>query len=773
MVSINKRTILLTSAAMGCIIWVLPAQAQTASPGDAGQATRPVSEAEVGEIIVTAQKRAQSVNNVGLSITAVSGDVLASRGISDPSQLTKLVSGFNYNETANASPVYTIRGVGYQDSSIGASPAVTVYVDEVPISYSGGTLGAALDIERVEVLKGPQGTLFGGNATGGAINYIAAKPSDTFTAGVNWDFGRFATSNLTGFVGGPVSDTLSVRLSGRWLKSGSWQESYTRNDKIGEKDQLFGRIIADWEPTDKVKIQLNVNGWRDHSESQAPQLIDKVGTIPGVPLDPAFAAYPFAPEKARAADWDPTRDYRRRDSFKQVSGRLDYSASDDLTLTSISSYQVYKRYNPIDFDGTTVSVQAVTSSGTVKSFYQELRASLTLAQTGNITAGVNYQSDKIDESALTEFPAAVAQLLAGNGFIAENRQDAKTKGVFASADIPILPGLSAVGGIRYTEAKRSYSGCTRDTGDGTAAAGFNAFPPFAPLNLNIQPGECFTIQPNGQPGLFVSSLNEDNVSWRAGLNYKPDRNLLVYANISRGYKAGAYQSLGAIFSNSLSPVVQEQLTAYEIGFKAGLFDRLLQLNGAIFHYDYVDKQIRGVITDPVFGPVEALVNIPKSRVQGFELSASLRPLSGLSLSSAITLADTEVRGSFIGVTQTGASSDFNGEAFPYTPKWSGNADAEYRWALNDRLEAVVGATGSYNSATNGGFGGEALYRIRGYTLVDVRAAIEGDGGKWRAGVWGRNITNEYYWYTATRASDAGTRFAGMPATYGISLTFRY
>ncbi|MDR7156693.1 outer membrane receptor protein involved in Fe transport [Sphingobium xenophagum] len=770
----KMRAILMASAAISCTIGFGPSQAAraqnnaTASQGPAQTA----SEQEVGEIIVTAQKRAQSVNDVGLSITAVSGDTLTSRGVNDPSQLAKLVSGFNYNETASGNPVYSIRGVGYQDSSVAASPAVTVYVDEVPISFSGGTLGASLDIERVEVLKGPQGTLYGGNSTGGAINYIAAKPMNTLSAGANWEFGRFTTSNLTGFVSGPVTDTLSVRLSGRWLKSGSWQKSYTRDDKIGAKDQLFGRIIADWHPTDKLKIQLNVNGWRDHSESQAGQLITQNPAVPLVPLDPVFAAYPLAPANARAADWDPTRDYQHRDSFWQVSGRINYEASDDLTLTSISAYQVYKRYSPNDFSGTSVPVLFQISSGKVKTFFQELRASMSLAETGNLTVGANYQSDSVDEQTHLFVPAGTPRIVGGTNFVNQNSQEVKAKGIFASGDLPILPELSIVGGIRYTKVNHDYSGCTRDSGDGSAAAAFTALLGGA-LGFTIQPGQCFTLQDNLQPGLFVSSLDQDNVSWRAGLNYKPDRDMLLYVSVSRGFKSQNYQSLAAATANTLSPVVQEKLTAYEAGFKLGLLDRRLQLNGAAFYYDYANKQIRSIRSDLVLQGVEALVNIPKSRVQGFEFSAAVRPLSGLSVSSAITYVDSKVRGAFIGLTPSSIPADFNGQAFPYTPKWSGNTDVEYRWALSERLNAVLGATATYNSSTNGGFGEEALYRVKGYTLVDLRAEIEGGDGRWRAGIWGRNITNEYYWYTATRASDSGTRFAGMPATYGVSFGFRY
>ncbi len=739
-----------------------------ALPVAAGQgAAPPASSSELTEIIVTAQKRAQSINDVGLSITAVTGDVLASRGVSDPSQLTKLVSGFNYNETAQQSPVYTIRGVGYQDSSIAASPAVTVYVDEVPIPYSGATLGAALDIDRVEVLKGPQGTLYGGNSTGGAINYIAAKPSDHFTAGVNEDFGRFATSNLTGYVGGPVTDTLSIRVSGRSLYSGSWQESYTRDAQMGAQNELYGRLIADWRPVEKLKAEFTINGWYDHSESQAGQLIAKDAALP-IPLNPAFAAYPLSPDNARAADWDPGRNYHHHDSFAQASARFDYQASDDLSFTSISSFEDFKRYSPNDFDGTNVPVFFQISTGQIRTFFQELRASLTVAQTGNFTVGANYQSDKIQELDQLFTADGTQELIGGTGFDSENTQNAKSKGVFASGDIPLISRLSFTGGVRYSSIDRTYAGCTKDNGDGVAAAAFDAL-----LGVGAKAGECLTLEPNLQPGLFTSDLNQNNVSWRGGLNYKPDQALLLYLNVSRGFKAGAFQSLPAATYSALAPVVQEQLTAYEVGFKAGLFDHRVQLNGAVFYYDYINKQVRSILFDPILGSAEGLINIPKSRVRGFELSAAIHPLTGLAISSSITLVDSEVMGSFIGESPSSVAVDFNHEAFPYTPKWSGNTDAEYRWPLSARLQAVIGATATYNTATNGGFGEDPVYRVRGYGLLDLRAGVEGDGGKWRLGVWGHNVTDQYYWTTVTRASDAGTRFAGLPATYGVSLAYRY
>ena len=719
--------------------------------------------AESDDIVVTAQKRDQSINDVGLSITAATGSDLTSRGVSDTSQLVKVVPGFNFNQTAQGSPVYTIRGVGYQDSSIAASPAVTVYVDEVPIPYPGGTLGASLDLERVEVLKGPQGTLFGGNSTGGAINYIAAKPTNDLSAGVGLSYGRFNTADLTGFVSGPISDTLSARVSGRWLRSGNWQRNYTRDDKLGERDQLFGRLLLDWAPIDRLKVSLNINGWRDRSDAPAPQLIGR--TASGLaPFDPEFAAHPFAPANARAADWNQNTSFRQNNRFWQASGRIDYEFTDELTLTSISSYQEYKRYIPVDLDGTDRQVFFSINQGKVDSFYQEVRLNARLGGRGNVLVGVNYQDDKIHEDAFVDFSQST-QFYLGGRVRATNDQRAKTKGIFASGEYEIAPTLSLVGGIRYTEADRRFSGCTRDV-DGVAAAVFNA-----QFNSGAVPGGCLTLSPSVQSALFTNKLNENNVSWRAGVNFKPNSDVLLYVNVSKGYKAGAYQSLPAAFDTQLKPVIQESVLAYEAGFKVSALDRAIQINGAAFYLDYRDKQIRSIVVDPLFGSVEALINVPKSRIAGFELSGVVRPYRGLRIAPSVTLIASKVRGDLFGVTPDSVPGNFVGEPFPYTPRWSGNTDVEYRWAVGPTLNAFVGGSATYQSSTNGGFGEVPTYRVRGYTLLDLRAGV--DAGQWNASVWGRNVTNVYYWNTATRASDAATRFAGMPVTYGVSLGYRF
>ena len=182
-----------------------PAQQRSSIPSSNGSNAIPIDNGtQIQEVVVTAQKRAQNINNVGMSITAISGSALVQQGVSSTADLAKVVPGLTFEPSPFNTPVYTLRGVGYYDSAVSASPTVAVYTDEVPLPFSAMTKAAGLDLERVEVLKGPQGTLYGENTTGGAINYIAAKPTKTYEAGFDAGYGRFNTADVQGYLSGPV-----------------------------------------------------------------------------------------------------------------------------------------------------------------------------------------------------------------------------------------------------------------------------------------------------------------------------------------------------------------------------------------------------------------------------------------------------------------------------------------------------------------------------------------------------------------------------------------
>jgi outer membrane receptor protein involved in Fe transport len=786
-----------------------PAPVSTAaSPGLQGPARPANLEPAVGEIIVTAQKRAESINNVGMSIAAVSGAQLATRGIVNAADLVKSVPGFTYNETALGTPVYTLRGVGFEDQSLSAGPTVSIYVDEVPLPFAFMTKGSIFDLERIEVLKGPQGTLYGQNSTGGAFNYIAAKATNTFAAGVNAEYGRFNTLDATGYVSGPLTSTIKARLAFRTILGDDWQKSYTRNDTLGRQRQYQARALLDWSPSDRFTANFNFTAWKDRSDTVAPQVAKIDPQVPSGVRD-FIANYPLAPADPRAADWDPGADYARNDWFIMGSARLTYKLTDDIQIISITAGQKFKTDAFYDNDGYSYRTGDRQGNGTVKTFNQELRLA---GETGRLKwiVGGNYSDYKVSQFFTYYLPDASNShnIFANLGALGPNgefgfigpegvsfataggysRNRIKSYAGFANAEWEILPRLTVIGGVRYTQTNRNAYSCAIQT-DQPDPSGSNLSVAtqqlYANLGLKTTPlvptttGDCTTLDQNFNPGPYIARLRENNVSWRAGLNWKTPGNILLYGNVSRGYKAGSVPAFAASTYLSEIPVKQESLTAYEVGFKAPLFNRTLQLNGAAFYYDYKDKQIFVLLQDIIFGGIQQLVNIPKSNVKGGELELIWRPIPGWNISASGTYLETEIK-RYTGYNAGGVLADYKGYAFPYAPKWQIAGDTEYDWALTGSLKAFLGGALTYHSKTTAAFGNDKLiaagkgdYTLNAYVLLDLRAGISSPDDRWRIGVFGRNVTNKYYWNHVEKQQDAVIRYAGRPAWYGVQASYKF
>lgn len=752
-----------------------PAMAQTADTDSSDGAASGAPE-NANEIIVTAQRREQSLNSVPMSITAIGGDQLTAQGISSIADLAKIVPGLTFTQSQIATPVYTIRGVGFYESTLAASPAVSVYVDEVPLPFAILTQAAALDLQRVEVLKGPQGTLYGQNATGGAINYISAKPRDTFEAGADASFGRFNAFDLSGFVSGPLTKTLAARVSARVDGGGEWQQSNSHDDKLGAARRISARALFVWNPVSELEVTLNLNAWRDKSDVQAPQLTAHTPYNPAGAY-PYVTATPLSPANARAADWTGDWPMRRDDNFYQTSLRADLDVSDDVRLTSITSWLEFNTNATQDLDATQWRQLDSYTPGSIKSFFQELRLTGTSGDARWIL-GANYSHDKASEQQILRTNDLSSNviipglpILTVSGVF--TNQSVTTYAGYANVEYDLTPNLTAQGGIRYTRNERSFNGCGYDA-DGTTYLSFNIltqlFTGAPPVNP-IGPGSCLTFSPAFQPSLVTDRLDQDNISWRAGLTYTFDNRAIVYANVSRGWKAGGFPTVPASSFTGFLPATQESLLAYEAGFKLPLAERTLQLNAAGFYYDYSNKQVRGRILDPIFGLLERLVNIPTSRIYGVEAAIDWRPVDGLTATLSGTYVKSRID-EFTGYNGTGVFADYSGSAFPFTPKWQVGGDVQYKWPVNDRWNAVVGTNVNYNSATNSTFGDPAILAINARTLVDLRAGVETEDGKFRVQLWGRNVFDKYYW-NSTFQADTAWRMAGRPATYGISVGWRY
>lgn len=782
------------------------AQAQV-STENAPVATADTDPSAPAEIIVTANKREESISKVGLTITALSGDALKSRGVTSLADIAAQVPGLSYTSTSYATPVYTLRGVGFYDSSLASYPTTSVYVDEVPLPFPAMSNHANYDVQRLEVLKGPQGTLFGQNSTGGAINFIAAKPTDVFEAGGDVTYGRFNSIQGNAYISGPLTDNLKARIAVTGEHTDDWQRSYLRNDTTGATRYFAGRLLVDWNPSSRLRLQLNINGWKDNSKPQATQLY-AVGPQ-GTGLPAQLANQPLAPLNSRDAEWG-SLEPRSNNRFAQASLRFDYDVTDGITLTGISSYANYDQYQVIDQDGTALDTGDVPyDKGHIRSFTQELRIANSGASRFRWIVGVNLERSEADEEAKFVFEdSSTAAAFGFTGAITSSDQQLRNYAGFANLEFELTPQITLRGGARYTEARRKAVQCTRDPGDGTFSAasqgvadaiqlGFIPIPGFTPSGVPAPTiGNGCTALDNVTsdgtpatylPGAYNATLNQSNVSWKVGADYKPTDNVLLYANIAKGFKAGGFPIISAATFEQYLSVTQESLLDYEAGFKIVSDDRRLHFNGAAFYYDYTNKQLRGTIVDPIFGVLEILKNVPKSRIFGVEADLSYVPVSGLTLSASASYLDSKIE-KYSGLSASGQPTDYAGSVIPFTPKFSATVSADYAWEMGG-LRPFVGVSASSRTSAMSNVGGDKgyvpangyrsvvplgeTYKIDGYTLVDLRAGVEAADGSWRFSVFGKNVFNQYYINNTYLNFDTVGRLTGMPVTWGATLGFKF
>ncbi|WP_375713760.1 TonB-dependent receptor [Sphingobium sp. BS19] len=376
-----------------------------------------------------------------------------------------------------------------------------------------------------------------------------------------------------------------------------------------------------------------------------------------------------------------------------------------------------------------------------------------------------------------------------------NKQKIENYAAFGSLDWNVTDQLKISGSVRYTKSRNSARLCSYTPPNGNPNKFFNVLGsifgtvPFDPIGES----DCFTLNDNFVPGQpFQETLSEDNVSWRLGADYQATSTTLVYANVSRGYKAGSFPTLSAATYRSLRPVTQESVTAYEAGIKTTFADRLIGLNAAAFYYDYKDKQVRGKIIDTpnVFGVLDALVNVPKSRVLGAEAEITIRPTTGLVIGLSGTYLDSKITNYSGDYSFTGQPVDFSGSPLPFTSKWSGAVNIDYRHELPSGGTPFIGVSVNARSSSDAALGGRTIaypaspatvvkpgvtypFAIDGYATVDARLGYEARDGAWKVMLWGKNIFNEYYWTAVSPGSDSASRLAGRPATYGITFGFEF
>ena len=806
------------------------ASAAAAAQSDASQSSEGTSSqaASVSEpapnsedIIVTANRRQESLSRVGVSVAVVTAEQLQIQEVREPLDLARVVPGFQATTAGlTGAPVFILRGVGFDSPNPSATAPVGTYVDEVAYAYPYMSLGVNFDLERVEVLKGPQGTLYGRNSTGGLINFITAKPTDTLQGAMTLGYGNYDSFLVEGFVSGPISGTLKARLAFQSdNRAKGYQYSVTRpGDRLGTRYRQAVRGTVQWDPAERFSLTASGTYWELRGEPQAPQAFRYIG--PAALLNPLTAASIIAnPTNNRQADWTPIS----RQPGSQVTGvfrppyRLDskfaagvlkggVELTDTISLASLTSYNRLTFDTVSEVNGSQAESQTANTTGTIKSFAQELRL-LGEMEGFNWSAGGYYSRDTTNEYTvgyvgelstivgLRNTALNINRTLpnAGNprspvdpNLLIFGARNYSAKGDytntvvagFANAEYALGDQFKISAGGRYTKDRLQGSGCGRDVNGDRVALQNVVFPVLTrnPALPDLVRNGCTSLTVDQTAYALISQTQkQSNFSWRVRADYTPSDTVLFYASVSRGYKAGSIPVLTASNARQLAPVTQEKLTAYEAGSKLNLLDRALQLNASLFYYNHIDRQVFGRIPDLIFGTLQRIVNIPESEVYGAELSANLRVTNTLRLQASGSYLHAEIK-EFTGFNNQAVAAVINyaGATPPYSPKFQTNASIVNDMPIgNGGINLFTSVYGSYQSRSNSVIGDEAGFEIKAYGLVGAKLGIHAADDSWGVESYVTNLFDTYYWTSAQRASETLVRFAGMPRTYGVRASFRF
>jgi iron complex outermembrane receptor protein len=812
---------LASSALIGlaAVVLITPARAASGDSESGG----------IEEIIVTAQKRVESAQDVGITLTAFSGEELANKGVTTSEDLALYTPGLTVNETAATGvPLYTIRGVGFQDYSTAASSTVGLYFDEVAMPYTVMSRGAVFDVQRVEVLKGPQGDLYGRNTTAGQISYISNLPTRELKGGIKASYGSFQTVDAEGFISGPITDGMRGRLAFTTTQSNEgWQRSLTRpGDKLGKKNvfAVRGLLDADLGP---VNALLRVQYVKDKSDNKANTAYD--GRLVGLPMMalPYRGLLPYviagteppwySTGDNRAADW--TNSYtdpngvtynlrpRRNNDLTSLSLKLNWPLSDSVALTSVTGYDKFKRKETNDWDGMPVNDSSNINTSDIKVFSQELRLT-GQGERLNWVGGLYYSSDKVDEF----YNYFMSDSLFGLGSVEFGvppfefspilqlhtiySQKTTSAAAFGHAEYNLTDKLRLVGGLRYTDEKRKWRGCTYDAQDydpqvdaaGTLARFTNLL-----FGTTLGPGACGTIDddPNSPTYIFAliggpdvndafhvyrETIHAKKWMYKAGVDYHFTPDVMAYASISHGFKSGGFNGANSNTTQQLKGYKPEELDAYELGLKSTLFDQRLQLNLSSFYYNYKNKQEQDLAVTFV-GNISGLTNVPKSRIYGAEADLKWAPVRGLLFNFGAAWLSTRVQ-EWMAVSNSSVwpnvvRFDASGLDLPQSPRWQLNGGLDYTHDLAGNLKLNFGVDGSYKGRTTGGALG-IQDATAAYAVYNARVGLGNADDTWLVTLWSRNLFDKYYYPAAYQGGNGPwARSVGMPRTIGLTAEYRF
>lgn len=727
-----------TCSSLAPIMAVLMCSTSHAQAPDVGMSESPTSASDGGgtDIVVTAQRREQKLQDVPIAITAVTSEELTARNVFDLQSISSVAPSVQITGAGGVAGNHqvSIRGISGQGSPIGTAQPVATYIDGEYLPTTDAAFFTLDDVERVEVLRGPQGTLYGRNSTAGAINIITRLPGQDLKAGFDVSYGNYDHVLARGSVSGPLAGGLSAGVSASYeTRHGFVKNSTTGNPLDDLRSYVLRGKLYYQSPDENFSILAAADTWRrDNPSTVWSSLYNPAGNVfVGLP-NPSSITVP-----ARADDT-----YINDNKSEGQAITLTYKASPQLQFTSITTHRNYR----VDISYyTPVFNLAGGSIIQYKTFNSEFRGNYT-GDWLTITAGVNYY--RSDQLYATQSPHTLGTTLPYAN--PRDTSNLEAVGVFGQAEITVAPDLTLVGGARYIHETQDF---------------------------------VIDYSKAAVPGPLINgSVKANKPIFNGGVNYKPDSDILLYAKVSQGYQAPGFNN--SIRSESAFTFRPEKLLAYEAGIKSQFFGRLLTFNLAGFYYDYKDLQVRNIVTVGV----QIIENAASAKIKGLEASLVLRPVRGLTLSGDLSWTDATYKSFCEGnggsappandaacINANGiAGWDRSGNYLSNSPKWSGSVSANYNLPVGPgEFRTNIG----YNFSSKAYFSpaNELPISRGGIDKLDARIGYKVDGFEIYA--YGQNLTNRRFASYPIRALYTPINFVvsppNDPRTYGVGIKYNF
>jgi iron complex outermembrane recepter protein len=764
--------------------------------------------AQIETIVVTAEKRSENIQTVPIAITALSGDQLKRAQIHDFNDLQQLAPSLLVSTGSGDTTggLVRIRGVGTTGNNAGLEASVGVFVDGVYRNRSAAVLEDLLAIERIEVLRGPQGTLFGKNTTAGAISIISTKPTQEFSANLSVDGGTLGTARVLGEINGGITDTLAVDIAGVYYRRNGFLTDVNDGHHANGRNHYSLKGQALWSPTSDIEVHV-IADYNQKSDSSTDATFKLYSTrdrllqdIVQSPLSAnfgkVFTTPVLLPPTGPANQFVNFKNYKIASNFQRVadvndggvSGEVDWTINDDTSLVSISAWRDFKSLDTTDTDYTPVDfIRAAHSTGELRNITQELQLKGSW-ESLEWLVGAFYSDETVLQTTNGTFGSdaslAWAHILLPTLPVGADGASQTVKCILGEVNTNALCVANGLGGVHtplwqagdgvnwnFKTHGNSVSFFTHDTWNFTPQwsatiglrynheAKHGTFDGGVPVwhSAAAQLVACGTTNPPAASNALVGALAifcgrqsynqviaEEAVNGTGNVSFKPTDKLLFYAAYSRGYKAPPF-NLDPSWHNAGAAnafVKSEYDDSFEVGGRSQLFNDMAIVNLTLFHERFRNFQI-----NTFNGLTFAVTNFRHAYADGFELETTVQPADGLTLDNSITYADSRY-GNDIGLTAgfpAGSPVQLAGQRLTQAPLWTVNSGLNYVENLGVwDTSGVFSLSANYRSSYNTGSDLNPNKLQPGFVTVNGQIGLRTNDQKWEIALWGRNIFNEHY-----------------------------